>query len=196
MTKSLVPYSKYSITRAFKDVDYLTPDQAMAIAEAALGRRKGERDRLLILVLFQTGLRISEALSLTPNHLRQHQIGTVASIRGKGGKDRTVRVPPALASDLLSYAYRLKLPEGACFFPINRNRALQIVHDCAKRAGISKRVYCHLFRHSNAIETLRQTGHPQALMTHLGHSSPDMTMRYLRKLGEEEALKVIGQVEF
>ncbi len=58
------------LTRATRVVTYLTPEEVRQIESAALkSPRKGERDALLVRVLFRTGLRISEALSLTPAHL-------------------------------------------------------------------------------------------------------------------------------
>jgi len=63
-------------------------------------------------------------------------------------------------------------------------------------AGITKRVYPHLLRHSDAIERLRQTGNPKALQIHLGHASPFMTMRYLSTLTAEDALTIQQQVKF
>jgi site-specific recombinase XerC len=41
----------------------------------------------------------------------------------------------------------------------------------AEDAGIQKRVYPHLLRHSDAVERLRQTGNPKVLQLDLGHSS-------------------------
>jgi len=66
----------------------------------------------------------------------------------------------------------------------------------AERAGITKRVYPHLLRHSDTIERLRQTGNPKALQIHLGHASPMMTMRYLSTLTAEDALRIQQGVEF
>jgi len=63
--RSLVPV-KTALSRAQRIVAYLTSQEVALLAEAAKKKRKRERDSLFILVLFQTGLRISEALSLTP----------------------------------------------------------------------------------------------------------------------------------
>ena len=66
----------------------------------------------------------------------------------------------------------------------------------AERAGITKRVYQHLLRHSDAIERLRQTGNPKALQIHLGHASSLMTLRYLSALTAEDALRIQQEVKF
>ena len=54
--------------RALRLVPYLRPKEIQQLCAGCRGRQR-DRDALLILVLFQTGLRISEALSLTVGHL-------------------------------------------------------------------------------------------------------------------------------
>ena len=72
MTRSIV-VRRAQLARALRIVPYLTGDEVRALAQEAKRRRKGERDSLLILLLFQTGLRISEALSLTPSHIESFE---------------------------------------------------------------------------------------------------------------------------
>jgi integrase/recombinase XerD len=169
--------SPYALTRwqGVKDLpEYLQPTEAHRLIVAAADNRRGDRDSLFLDLLLQTGIRVSEALAATPSGIIEVDKQPVLVIkRGKGGKARQVSL----------------------FFPITRQRAWQIIKLAAQRAGIDKRTYPHLFRHSYAIEFLKQTGHPQALMTLLGHSSPSMTLRYLRLLQVEDALKIAEGVE-
>jgi integrase/recombinase XerD len=195
-TKALVPSTKFALRRATRVVPYLTPDEVYQIADAAKESRKGERDELLILTLFQTGLRVSEALDITPRKIGAYSGHWVLYIKGKGRKPRTVACPDSLAYRLKSYAFDNKLGLDDKIFRINRKRAWQIVKVAAEKAGIQKRVFPHLFRHSDAIERLRQTGNPKSLQLHLGHSSTLMTMRYLSTLQEEDSLKIEQQVVF
>jgi integrase len=177
-------------------VPYLRPEEVSALIEAARKLRYGERNVLLIKVLYQCGLRISEALSLTPSHLTRFEGIPCLRVKGKGGKERLVHVPEALYSQLLAYAYQRGLKPTDKFFNLNRKNAHKMLVKAAKLAGLNKRVYPHLLRHSCAIERLRQTGNPKALQWHLGHSSMAMTMRYLATLTMEEALKIQAQVKF
>jgi len=193
--KALLP-TKTTLARASKIVAYLTPAEVNQLVEAAREGRKGERDALLLAVLYQTGLRISEALSLTPAKIRQFEGKPVLEIVGKGKKPRQVACPERLAERLQAYAYKQGLKPHDPFFPINRIRAWQIIKAAAERAGFTQRVYPHLFRHSDAIERLRQTGNPKALQHHLGHSSTLMVMRYLSTLTQEDSLRIQQQVEF
>ena len=81
----------------------------------------------LILLLFQTGLRISEALALTPASIGEFEGKPVLEVVGKGKKLRLVAMPVNLRMKLESYAYRAKIEPRMRFFDINRSRAWQIL---------------------------------------------------------------------
>ena len=177
-------------------VPYLLPGEVQRLADAAKKTTNGERDSLFILVLYQTGLRISEGLSLTPAKIDCFEGKPVLRIIGKGDKPRTVSLPANLAERLLAYGYKKGLDSQGRFFPFNRIRGWQIVKDAARNAEFSKRIFPHLLRHSDAIERLRQTGNPKALQHHLGHSSISMVLRYLSTLTQEDSLRIQQGVEF
>lgn len=193
--KNLIP-RQIAISKAVKIVPYLTPEEAKRIAEAVRENRNGERNSLLITLLFQTGLRISEALALCPKDISLYNGKPMLYVLGKGKKLRMTACPEPLTDKLRSYAYTHNLNADDRFFPIDRRMAWLIVKKAGEKAGITKRIYCHLFRHSDAIERLRQTGNPRALQHHLGHSSAMMTMRYLSTLQEEDSLKIQQEVQF
>jgi site-specific recombinase XerD len=179
--------------RALRLVPYLNPEEVRRLSAGCRGRHR-ERDALLIAVLFQTGLRISEALSLTVGHLNR-QPGVV-EILGKGGKKRLVACPAPLGHRLKAYAFDQGLGPADQLFPVGRKRAWQIIKAAAVHAGLETPVYPHLLRHSDALERLRQTMNPRALQLHLGHNSPLMTLRYLSTLTAEEALRINQGVRF
>ncbi len=179
-----------------KIVEYLTSDEVKRVVIASNEGRHGSRDSLLVKFLFETGLRISEAIFLTPRMIDNYEGHSVLHIIGKGGKPRMVACPDDLANEIRSFAYLNKIDLDQRIWDINRKRTWQIIKEAAKKTGIQKRVYPHLFRHSDAIERLRQTGNPKVLMYHFGHSSTVMTMRYLTTLTAEDALKIQQEVEF
>ena len=187
-----VVQSKMALSKVNMPVSYLTEDEINRLIEGC----KKERDRLLILLLFQTGLRISEALSLTPALIRNFEGRPAMEIIGKGKKRRMVALPVALKDKLESYAYRAKIEPRERLFDINRSRAWQILNEAREASGLEKRVFPHLLRHSDAIIRLRKTGNPKALQYHLGHNTPAMTLRYLSTLTQEDALRVQQEVEF
>ena len=194
--KSLVPGQGFALQKTGRIVEYLLPEEIYQIVESIMEERNGERDSLLILILFQTGLRISEALSLIPRKIDRYNGGYVLHITGKGNKPRMVASPEELTNRLKAYAYEKNLTPDSRFWRYNRIRAWQIIKEAGRRAGITKRIYPHLFRHSDAIERLRQTGNPRALQLHLGHSSMMMTMRYLNTLSAEDSLRIQQEVQF
>jgi len=184
--------SKMALNKVNQPVRYLTEDE---INQLITGCKK-ERDRLLIVLLFQTGLRISEALSLTPALIQNFEGRPAMEIVGKGKKRRMVALPVNLKEKLESYAYRAKIEPKEKFFDINRSRAWQVLNEAREASGMQKRVFPHLLRHSDAIIRLRKTGNPKALQYHLGHNTPAMTLRYLSTLTQEDALRVQQEVEF
>jgi len=191
MSNALVQ-RKMALNKVNLPVSYLTEEDVRQLTEAC----KKERDQLLITLLFQTGVRISEALALTPASIRNFEGRPAMEIIGKGRKLRMVALPVNLKDKLESYAYRAKIEPKSRFFDINRSRAWQVLNEARAAAGIEKRVFPHLLRHSDAIIRLRKTGNPKALQYHLGHNTPAMTLRYLSTLTQEDALRVQQGVEF
>ena len=87
----------------------------------------GDRDALLIRVLFQTGFRISKALRQTPSHLEIFEGRPAFRIVGKGDKPRRVACHVTLAESLQAYAFRHQPPSDERLFAINRFRVYQIL---------------------------------------------------------------------
>jgi len=115
---------------------------------------------------------------------------------GKGKKVRRVAIPQTLTTRLKAFCFDRGMGMKETIFGIKRLRAWMIVKEAAERAGITKSVHPHTFRHSAAISRLRITGNPKALQLHLGHSSMGMTMRYLSTLAEEDALRIESEVKY
>ncbi|MFH1856438.1 MAG: tyrosine-type recombinase/integrase [Candidatus Omnitrophota bacterium] len=189
---NVIVQGKMALNKINLPVRYLTEEDIRQLVEGC----KKERDKLLITLLFQTGVRISEALALTPAAIHNFEGKPAMEIIGKGKKLRMVALPVNLKEKLESYAYRAKIEPKMKFFDINRSRAWQILNEVSKAVGIEKKVFPHLLRHSDAIIRLRKTGNPKALQYHLGHNSPAMTLRYLSTLTQEDALRVQQEVEF
>jgi integrase/ribosomal protein L40E len=138
--------------------ELLTEEEVFRIAKAA----DNPRDRALVLVLYETGCRIGEIMSLRVKHVLFDQYGAVLRVTGKTG-DRRVRVissAPALSAWVQIHA-KADNPEAPLWPPLSTNKKYhmnimeyQCVHKLlqvlAARAGIKKRVYPHLFRHSRA----------------------------------------------
>ncbi|MBA7605558.1 Tyrosine recombinase XerC [subsurface metagenome] len=182
-------------------VYHLDLEQVKLLAEAAGTSRHGERDKLLVLLLFDGCLRCSEALNVRPSDLEP---GWVVKIpKGKGDKYSLVAISSSLAAQLQAHAYRHQLAPDAKFFPISRPRAFQIISEAFDKASIprpsrakDKVGTVHILRHSGAIERLKRTGNPKAVQDQLRHKSALMTLRYMKTLSHDESLKIQQEVDF
>lgn len=179
-----------------RPVSFITESEVYRIADVARAMRNGERNELLIITMFQAALRVTEAVKLRVSDKVTVDGKHVLLVKGKGNKPRLVAIPEKLSYHLGDYALQHKLGLGDRFFQVTRIRAWQIIKQCADKAGIDRRIYCHLLRHGGAVARLKQTGNPKSLQLHLGHSDMKMTMRYLATLQTLESLELEGKVEF
>jgi integrase/recombinase XerD len=176
-----VPKGKFKAPKApgRKLLDVLSDQEIAAMEKAA----SDERDRLVVRVLADTGIRISELLGLRTRDLREntHDRRYAIRVTGKGDKERDVPVNPTTFRRLERYAEQGKgqtyifcgkrrRPNGE-FEQLTRSGADQLIRNLAKRARIGRRVYPHLFRHSYATAKLSNGMNPIVLQTILGHES-------------------------
>jgi integrase len=179
-----------------RPVSFLSENEVYELVDQAKTLHNGERYELLILTLFQCALRITEAVQLRLKDKAAIEGRPVLLVIGKGHKPRIVAIPEKLSYHLGDYAQRLGIcPEGR-LFPVSRVRAWQVIKECADKAGISRRVYLHLLRHTGAIQRLKRTGNPKSLQVYLGHADIKMTMRYLSTLQAIDSIKTESAVEF
>lgn len=185
-------------------VPHVTAGQVKLMAiVASRKKRHGERNALLVRFLFDSCLRVSEALGVRPVHLNRTPDGWTVRVIGKGKKPGMVAISPSIAAELQSYCYRAGVGESDRIFPVSRSQAFRIVTEAFEEAGVARPSrQCdhvggvHILRHSGAIERLRQTGNPKAVQDQLRHKSALMTLRYLKTLSADESLKIQQGVEY
>jgi integrase/recombinase XerD len=135
---------------------------------------------LLIKTLFQTGARVSEFVNITADEVFFEEQMILIS-KAKGSKSRYVPILPQLAQELRTYlGHRTTgyLFETVQHTPYSPRRIQQIIKETAADAGISKRVYPHLLRHSVAT-TLLERGMPiDQIQKFLGHAKLETTQIY------------------
>ncbi|MBS3084690.1 tyrosine-type recombinase/integrase [Candidatus Pacearchaeota archaeon] len=156
--------------------EILTIEEIKKLIESA----NNIKHRLIIKLLYGCGLRVSEIVNLKVNDL--NFVEELIKINlAKGKKDRFVKIPSSIKDELESY---LKLNKHNTLFPSNRGGKLtkdtiqKIVQNSAKRAGIKKRVYPHLLRHSFATHLLEQGTDLRMIQKLLGHSDIKTTQIY------------------
>jgi len=147
-------------------------------------------DRTLIEMLFHTGLRIDELLSLTKDSLVERQYmhaGEGAQrvkwlkVIGKGNKERSIPLNGTAkeALDRLMLFLDMKYPKGySRLFPKSYTTAWRQVKTIGKRAGID--VHPHSFRHTFATELLKAGENIVTIARIMGHESLDTTKKYTK----------------
>jgi integrase len=211
-SKSLALYNKTTKVTAIQKAELASSDyvphinvgQIKLMATAAgQDKRHGERNALLIKFLFDSCLRISEALGVRPVDIQHTPDGWTVRVIGKGGKPGVVAISASIAAGLQAYCYRTGVDKEQRVFQLSRSQAFRVVSDAYQLAGIPwparnrdhvGRV--HILRHSGAIERLRLTGNPRATQSQLRHKSALMTLRYLKTISEDESLQIQQGVDF
>ncbi len=142
--------------------------------------RMGSARGLLLKTLFQTGARVSEFVNITAEDVLFDEYIILIS-KAKGGKSRYVLILPELAQELTTYLGTRRagyLFETTHAHRYSARRIQQIVKETAAEAGITKRVYPHLVRHSVA-QTLLNRGMPlEQIQKFLGHAKLETTQIY------------------
>ncbi len=145
----------------------------------------GVRNKALILVMADAGLRASEVLRLLVAHWNPADRSLF--VRGKGGKDRTTFVGLPTSRTIKDYlaTRQLRGPEDFLFVnedgaPINRRHLIQILHRISKKAGLkdTRRIHPHALRHYAATSWLRAGVGLDQVRRLLGHESLATTLTY------------------
>jgi len=148
---------------------------------AASGEPGAVRNLALLELLYGSGLRASELVSLPRGALRIGQPFLI--LRGKGGKERLV--PISSRAETAVERWREHVPRDSLFlFPsgkrhLSRVRLFQIVRDIAALAGIAPdRVSPHVLRHAFATHLLSGGADLRVLQSLLGHADIATTQIY------------------
>jgi site-specific recombinase XerD len=171
---------------AINRVEYLTEQEYVDLICAT----KTHEHRILLQLLWESGLRIHEALGLVRDNLYPDGLNIV----GKGNKPRYVPCQPALISELKLLANRID--NTRVFRSIKtRTGALMMMRRYAVATNLPKRIHPHLFRHSFAINFIQQTGNPFALQDIGGWSDMETIKIYMR-LAKEAPKEALQKMRF
>ena len=163
-----------------------SPEDAMALAEEAGEASEpwiGARDTAILLLLYGSGLRIAEAMSLKANVL---PIGRALRVTGKRGKTRVVPVVEPVRQAIGEYAAMCPYPlagdlplfVGARGGPLNADLVRRAVRSARKRLGLPDSLTPHALRHSFATHLLAGGADLRSLQELLGHASLSSTQIY------------------
>lgn len=182
-------------------VETLTRDEIQRLEDAATN----ERDKLIVRILADTGVRVSELTALRVGDVVDESRRVFLRVRGKGDKERIVPLLPALGRRLRRYAQKtrpadvvtdriflsLRRRPGGDYEPLTRSGVDQLLHALADRARVEKPVHAHVFRHSFATYSLTRGMNPVQLAQILGHSSLAMIQNVYSHLSAQDAYEAI-----
>lgn len=173
----------------------LSATELQALEDAA----RGERDKLIIAVMAETGAREGEVANLGLGDLiqREGRFGFIR-LRGKTG-ERLAPVSPALWRRLRAYAEgrsgrprstmeRLFLAERrrkGAWVPLTTAGIHQAIRDAADRAGLGKRVYPHLLRHTAITRMVAAGMHPALVSDITGVGVAVISQHYCHPTDED-----------
>jgi len=153
----------------------------------------GSRNKAIVLMLLDTGVRVSEIGNINLEDIDTER-GWV-KVRGKGAKERVVRIGAAAQRALWRYlVHRPNTEKGQLWLteegtPLRPSGIQMVIKRLKQRAGVTSRGNCHRFRHTFALNFLRADRNPFNLQYLLGHSDLRMVRHYTATLGMEDALK-------
>lgn len=142
----------------------------------------GRRDRAILMLIYSTGLRVSEVCSLQMKDISRSEQRILIS--GKGGRERYVPLDPIVDEAIQEYLKSRNSTISELFVSKKSGsltpRAIQLmVKKYAKEANIDKKVTPHKLRHTCATHLLQEGAHLVSIQKLLGHKSLTTTQIYL-----------------
>lgn len=175
-----------------KQVTFLSPDELERLFEQPEKNTiTGLRDRAILELLFSSGLRVSELVSLDKDHINLKR--KEFTVRGKGQKDRPIFISDTAATWVQAYLDKRddnakplftrysgtkQLSTDGDFFRLTVRSVQRLVARYALLAGITKHVSPHTLRHSFATDLLMNGADIRSVQAMLGHSNIATTQIY------------------
>jgi site-specific recombinase XerD len=175
---------------------YLKADEVTKVLEHC----QNPRDKAIILLMVDTGIRRAELVNLNWGDI-DLKSGVVNIARGKGGKSRSVVIGSATRRAIMAYARTINQKSDAPLIQTKNGTRMQLsglrsmLERLSKRCGIH--IAPHALRRTFATLALRAGMSPLHLPGLLGHSTLDMTRRYVQMVDDDlvEAHRLHGPVD-
>lgn len=188
--RAIIPFTQDEIKRLLDVSAYNKPWRARNGRQVRSKRPTAARDKAILLTLLDTGVRASELCALTLQDYDTKR-GRLRVQRGKGDKERFVMVGTRTGKALWRYLSMrpTATPTDPLFItrekrPLRREQLLNLVSRLGEQAEVNN-VHPHRFRHTFAIQFLRNGGNVLMLKELMGHEKLEMLMVYVQ-LAEQD----------
>jgi site-specific recombinase XerD len=174
-----------------KVIQALSPTEIDRLFKLCSGKNMLDvRNKSILSVFLDTGLRISELTNLTLDDVDMDNASLLIR-HGKGNKQRIVRIGNKAQKALWKYVTLYRQGNSNRLFLNRTGEPLGVlgIKILIKRLGdrVKVRVHAHQLRHTFAVSFLRAGGDVFSLQYLLGHSTLQMTQRYLQSLNANDA---------
>lgn len=180
---AIVPYTEADIKSMLSNTNQSKPYTLPGKRQAKNNLPEGQRLKTTIILLLDTGIRASEFCNLKHRDVDLRNLNII--VMGKGRKERQIPISSRTAQAIWSYFHtRPEMHVNSPAFTtangtkISRDNLLKSIYRLGNRAGVQD-PNLHRFRHTFAINFLRNGGDIYTLQRILGHSTLDMVQRYL-----------------
>lgn len=158
--------------------------------------RHERRNRVLVLLGYAAGLRVSELCGLCWKQAQERGEGEgQVTVHGKGGKTRAVRIPASVWADLVGLRGDAR-DEDPVFASregghLDTSSAWRVVKAAAKKARAPKGVSPHWLRHAHASHALERGANVALVAATLGHGDIKVTSRYTHARPNESSSRFL-----
>lgn len=190
---------------------YLDERETAAVLSAPTVSRLGLRDRMLLIMLYDTAMRVSELLNLQVGHIRIDPKNGFLHVVGKGSKERVIPLSELTIGHLQQYMLLFhgdKDPTGYLFYTVikkkagrmscgNAERIVQKYADLARTevATIPLSVYPHMLRRTRATYLLQHGVRIEVVARLLGHENIATTEAHYAQISPEVIRKAMESTE-
>jgi integrase/recombinase XerD len=191
----LIDVKTFKVSRKLPKAITIEEVESLIRATTSSGDAVSLRDRLIVELLYGSGARVAELVSIDINDITTENVDgddtTILKLRGKGSKERLVPLGKFAVAALDDYLVRLRPSllaknsqnERALFLNsrgerLTRQSAWTTVMRAAKAANLEGRVSPHVFRHSYATHLLDGGADIRVVQELLGHASVTTTQIY------------------
>lgn len=149
-------------------------------------------EKALIVVLYDTAVRISELLNLKVEDIDRK--GMLIKVTRKGGAEDLVNISQKGLKALDDWMDSRGIKSGRVFLFLRYTSALKLVREVGLRAGLGGHIHPHILRHSRAIQMLMAGTPIYVVQRHLGHKSITTTINIYGKFMAADIKKNIPSI--